>query len=116
MSSLNWFSPPQIELSNNNLVLFNDLKLDFFQLNNSSIEVFEPIFSLINDDKIEDESGFLPIPYLKLTLGSFISMCFTHIPTVAIALYGLSYTIRRSKDMPKNICKAMQFSGGTYPS
>ena len=49
----NWLSPPQIELSNNNLVLFNDLKLDFFQLNNSSIEVFEPIFSLINDDKID---------------------------------------------------------------
>ena len=61
----------------------------------------------INDDTIEDESGFMPIPYLKLTLGSFISMCLTHIPTIAIALYGLLYTFRRSKDIPKNICKAM---------
>ena len=61
----------------------------------------------INDDTMEDESGFMPIPYLKLTLGSFISMCLTHIPTIAIALYGLLYTFRRSKDIPKNICKAM---------
>ena len=49
----NWTSAPQIELSNNNLVLFDELRLDFFQLNNSSIEVFEPIFSLINDDKLD---------------------------------------------------------------
>ena len=49
----NWSSPPQIELSNNNLILFDELNLDFFQLNNSSIEVYEPIFSLINDDKLD---------------------------------------------------------------
>ena len=49
----NWSSAPQIELSNNNLILFDELKLDFFQLNNSSTEVFEPIFSLINDDKLD---------------------------------------------------------------
>tara|TARA_Y100000746_G_scaffold199845_1_gene183866 strand:- start:10376 stop:12469 length:2094 start_codon:yes stop_codon:yes gene_type:complete len=45
----NWTSPPKIELSNNNLILFDESNLDFFQLNNSSIEVFEPIFSLKDD-------------------------------------------------------------------
>jgi membrane-associated phospholipid phosphatase len=45
----NWTSPPKIELSNNNLILFDESDLDFFQLNNSSIEVFEPIFSLKDD-------------------------------------------------------------------
>ena len=39
----NWVSPPKIELSNNNLILFDESNLDFFQLNNSSIEVFRPI-------------------------------------------------------------------------
>ncbi len=49
----NWVSPPQIELSNNNLILFDESNLDFFQLNNSSIEVFRPIFNLTNDDKLD---------------------------------------------------------------
>ena len=49
----NWVSPPQIELSNNNLILFDESNLDFFQLNNSSIEVFMPIFNLTNDDKLD---------------------------------------------------------------
>ena len=60
-----------------------------------------------NDDTIEDESGFMPIPYLKLTLWSFISMCLSHIPTIAFALYGLLYTIRQSEDMARNTCKAI---------
>jgi len=49
----NWTSPPQIELSNNNLILFDGSNLDFFQLNNSSIEVFEPIFSLTNNGELD---------------------------------------------------------------
>ena len=49
----NWVSPPKIELSNNNLILFDESNLDFFQLNNSSIEVFRPIFNLTNDDKLD---------------------------------------------------------------
>ena len=49
----------------------------------------------------------MPIPYLKLTLWSFISMCLSHIPTISLALYGFLYTIRQSKDMAKNICKAI---------
>jgi hypothetical protein len=49
----NWSSPPQIELSNNNLILFDESNLDFFQLNNSSIEVFEPIFSITNNDELD---------------------------------------------------------------
>ena len=49
----NWVFPPQIELSNNNLILFDESNLDFFQLNNSSIEVFRPIFNLTNDDKLD---------------------------------------------------------------
>tara|TARA_B100000900_G_scaffold414853_1_gene442761 strand:+ start:16116 stop:18209 length:2094 start_codon:yes stop_codon:yes gene_type:complete len=48
-----WISPPQIEVSNNNLVLFDESNLDFFQLNNSSIEVFEPIFQLVNSDTLD---------------------------------------------------------------
>ena len=60
-----------------------------------------------NDDTIEDESEFLPIPYLELTLWSFISMCLSHIPTIGLALYGLLYTLKKSKDMAKNTCKAI---------
>jgi len=49
----NWSNPPQIELSNNNLILFDESNLDFFQLNNSSIEVFDPIFSITNNDELD---------------------------------------------------------------
>ena len=59
------------------------------------------------NDAIKDESEFMPIPYLELTLWSFISMCLSHIPTIALALYGLLYTFRESKDMAKNTCKAI---------
>ena len=52
----NWTSPPQIELSKNNLILFDETKLDFFQLNNSSIEIFHPIFSLSSDGVLDSVS------------------------------------------------------------
>ena len=52
----NWTSPPQIELSKNNLILFDENKLDFFQLNNSSIEIFHPIFSLSSDGILDSVS------------------------------------------------------------
>ena len=42
----NWIDPPSIELSNNSLVLHNKTNLDFFQLNNYSLDIINPIFSI----------------------------------------------------------------------
>ena len=39
----NWIDPPSIELSNNSLVLHNKTNLDFFQLNNYSLDIINPI-------------------------------------------------------------------------
>ena len=51
-----WINPPSIELSNNSLVLFDGFHLDFFQLNDNSLDMIEPTFSLTQDILLEQVS------------------------------------------------------------
>ena len=51
-----WINPPSIELSNNSLVLFDGFHLDFFQLNDNSLDTIEPTFSLTQDILLEQVS------------------------------------------------------------
>lgn len=65
----NWIDPPSIELSNNSLVLHNKTNLDFFQLNNYSLDIINPIFSIAGDttlDKVSIGENSLGEPYLIL--------------------------------------------------
>ena len=51
-----WINPPSIELSNNSLVLFDGFHLDFFQLNDNSLDMIEPTFSITQDILLEQVS------------------------------------------------------------
>ena len=51
-----WVNPPSIELSKNSLVLFDGFHLDFFQLNDNSLDMIEPTFSLTQDILLEQVS------------------------------------------------------------
>ena len=56
IQGFNWINPPSIELSNNSLVLFDGFHLDFFQLNDNSLDMIEPTFSITPDILIEQVS------------------------------------------------------------
>ena len=56
IQGFNWINPPSIELSNNSLVLFDGFHLDFFQLNDNSLDMIEPTFSLTQDILLEQVS------------------------------------------------------------
>ena len=56
IQGFNWVNPPSIELSNNSLVLFDEFHLDFFQLNDNSLDMIEPTFSLTQDILLEQVS------------------------------------------------------------
>jgi len=74
IGGISWVTPPSIELSNNSFILFDNFHLDFFQLDNMSLDKIEPIFSItenLTSDKFsigENDNGD---PYLvKVTNGS----------------------------------------------
>ena len=56
IQGFNWINPPSIELSNNSLVLFDEFHLDFFQLNDNSLDMIEPTFSITQDILLEQVS------------------------------------------------------------
>ena len=56
IQGFNWINPPSIELSNNSLVLFDGFHLDFFQLNDNSLDMIEPTFSITQDILLEQVS------------------------------------------------------------
>ena len=56
IQGFNWINPPSIELSNNSLVLFDGFHLDFFQLNDNSLDMIEPTFSITQDIFLEQVS------------------------------------------------------------
>jgi len=49
IGGISWETPPSIELSNNSLILFDNFNLDFFQLDNISLDKIEPIFSIADN-------------------------------------------------------------------
>ncbi len=56
IGGMDWIHPPSIELSNNSLILFDNSHLDFFQLDNNSLDTIEPIFSINEEMKIDQVS------------------------------------------------------------
>ena len=74
IGGISWVTPPSIELSNNSFILFDDFHLDFFQLDNISLDKIEPIFSITENltyDKFSIGENDHGDPYLvKVTNGS----------------------------------------------
>ena len=74
IGGISWVTPPSIELSNNSFILFDDFHLDFFQLDNISLDKIEPIFSItenLTSDKFSIGENDYGDPYLvKVTNGS----------------------------------------------
>ena len=74
IGGISWVTPPSIELSNNSFILFDDFHLDFFQLDNISLDKIEPIFSItenLTSDKFSIGENDHGDPYLvKVTNGS----------------------------------------------
>ena len=74
IGGISWVTPPSIELSNNSLILFDNFNLDFFQLDNISLDKIEPIFSITENltyDKFSIGENDHGDPYLvKVTNGS----------------------------------------------
>ena len=56
IGGMDWIEPPSIELSNNSLILFDNSNLDFFQLDNNSLDTLEPIFSITEEMMLEQVS------------------------------------------------------------
>ena len=74
IGGISWVTPPSIELSNNSFILFDNFHLDFFQLDNISLDKIEPIFSITENltyDKFSIGENDHGDPYLvKVTNGS----------------------------------------------
>ena len=74
IGGISWVTPPSIELSNNSFILFDNFHLDFFQLDNISLDKIEPIFSItenLTSDKFSIGENIHGDPYLvKVTNGS----------------------------------------------
>ncbi len=74
IGGISWVTPPSIELSNNSFILFDDFHLDFFKLDNISLDKIEPIFSItenLTSDKFSIGENDHGDPYLvKVTNGS----------------------------------------------
>ena len=74
IGGISWVTPPSIELSNNSFILFDNFHLDFFQLDNFSLDKIEPIFSItenLTSDKFSIGENVHGDPYLvKVTNGS----------------------------------------------
>ncbi|MCP2503570.1 MAG: phosphatase PAP2 family protein [Candidatus Thalassarchaeaceae archaeon] len=74
IGGISWVTPPSIELSNNSFILFDNFHLDFFQLDNISLDKIEPIFSItenLTSDKFSIGENVHGDPYLvKVTNGS----------------------------------------------
>ena len=77
VSGMNWFDPPSIELSNNSLVLFDESNLEFFNLDNISSDVIEPMFSIqeeINIQQVSIGQNTNGNPFLVLVKGDKIEV------------------------------------------
>jgi|TARA_B110000438_G_scaffold151003_1_gene145102 membrane-associated phospholipid phosphatase len=69
IGGINWPNPPSIELSNNSLILFDNFHLDFFYLDNISLGIIEPIFTItenITSNKFSIGENNQGEPYLVM--------------------------------------------------
>jgi membrane-associated phospholipid phosphatase len=77
IGGISWTNPPIIELSNNSLVLYNNSHLDYFQLDNNSLNQIEPRFSIAENmelDKVSIGENNQGNPYLVMITNGTIEI------------------------------------------
>jgi membrane-associated phospholipid phosphatase len=77
IGGISWTNPPIIELSNNSLVLYNNSHLDYFQLDNNSLNQIEPRFSIAENmelDKVSIGENNQGDPYLVMITNGTIEI------------------------------------------